>query len=97
MYQILMRVNRYGAIVLAALWFVSLLLPGMQEVVGVDTLQGLQLLTTALAAMVFADKPLARLSFAEISAELAHISLEDATEKFWKEEEKRRRDEDKRK
>jgi hypothetical protein len=43
MYQILMRVNRYGAIVLAALWFVSMLLPWMQEFVGVDTLEGLQL------------------------------------------------------
>lgn len=97
MYQILMRLNRCGAIALALTWFLALLLPTTQNWLLLDSLSGLKVFLTVLAAMVIADKPLARLSFEEVSRELAGISLEEATEKFWQEEQRRRRDEDRRK
>ena len=97
MYQILMRLNRYGAILLALTWCVSLLLPELRKWMEIDTLPGLQVFVTLLAAMVIADKPLARLSFEEVSRELAGMSLEEATENFWLKEQQRRRDADRRK
>ena len=97
MYQILLRLNRYGAILLALTWCTSLLLPEMRQWMGLDTLSGLQVFVTMLSAMVIIDKPLARLSFEEVSRELAGISLEEATEKFWHEEQQRRRDAERRK
>ena len=92
MYQISMRLNRYGAILLAWTWCASLLLPGLREWTASDTLSGLQVFVTLLSAMVIIDKPLARLSFEEVSRELAGISLEEATETFWHEQQQRRRD-----
>jgi hypothetical protein len=96
MYQILMRLNRYGAIALALTWFLANVSQATQSWLSLDSLSGVQVFVTVLAAMVIADKPLARLSFEEVSRELADISLEEATEEFWQEERQRRRDQDRR-
>lgn len=93
MFQVLMRINRYGAIVAAGLFLLSFLFPAVQAALGLDTLEGLQIYATTLAGLVLLDKPLAKLSFNEVCREVADVDIDEATEKFWKEEQKRRRDE----
>ena len=96
MYQILMRLNRYGAIALAFTWFLSNVSQSMQSWLALGSLYGVQVFVTLLATMVIADKPLARLSFEEVSRELADISLEEATKEFWQKERQRRLEQDRR-
>lgn len=93
MYQILVRVNRYVSFALAAILLVSFALPPLQTFLGLDTVQGLVIISALLAGCVLADRRLARLSFEEVSEEIKDVSLEDATAKFW--EEKKRKDREK--
>ena len=93
MFQVLMRINRYGAVAAAGLFLLSFLLPSVRATLGLDTLEGLQIYATLLAGLVLLDKPLAKLSFNEVCREVAGVDIDEATEKFWKEEQKRRRDE----
>lgn len=93
MFQLLMSLNRYLSIGASGFLLLSLPIPAIQVMLGLDTVVGLQIYGALLAGMVLADKPLARLSFTEVYREMAGENLEEATEKFWKEEQKRRRDE----
>lgn len=93
MFQILMRLNRYGAVAAVGSFLLSFLLPAVQAALGLDTLEGLQIYATILAGLVLLDKPLAKLSFNEVCREVAGVDIDEATEKFWKEEQQRRRDE----
>ncbi len=93
MFQVLMRLNRYGAVAAAGLLLLSFLLPAFRATLGLDTLEGLQIYATILAGLVLLDKPLAKLSFNEVCREVAEVDIDEATEKFWKEEQQRRRDE----
>lgn len=93
MFQVLMRINRYGAIAAAGFFLLSFLLPAVQARLGLNTLEGLQIYATILAGLVLLDKPLAKLSFNEVCREVADVDIDEATEKFWKEEQQRRREE----
>lgn len=90
MFQIFMRINRYGGVAAAALFLLALLLPALQSMLSLDTLTGLRIYAAILAGMVLADKPLARLSFNEVCQEVAGVDLDQAREKFWQEEQQRR-------
>ena len=93
MFQVLMRANRYGAIAAAGSFLLSFLLPAVQAGLGLNTLEGLQIYATILAGLVLLDKPLAKLSFNEVCREVAGVDIDEATEKFWQEEQRRRREE----
>jgi hypothetical protein len=88
-----MRINRYGAVAAAGLFLLSFLLPALQATLGLNTLEGLQIYASLLAGLVLLDKPLAKLSFNEVCREVAGVDIDEATERFWKEEQQRRRDE----
>ena len=78
---------------LAGLLLLSLLVPAIQEALSLNTVSGLQIFSAVLAGMVLADRQLAKLSFAEVSREVAGVDIEEATKKFWKEEQQRQREE----
>lgn len=90
MFQILMRLNRYSAVAAAALFLLSLLVPSLQSLLGLDRLTGLRIYVAILSGLVLADKPLARLSFNEVCREVAGVNLEEATSTYWRAEEQRR-------
>lgn len=93
MYQLLMRINRYFSVIAAAVLLLALTYPPLQNLLGLNTVAGLVIYSAVLAGTVLADKRLAKLSFDEVCRQTAGVSLEEATEKFWKEELQRRRDE----
>jgi hypothetical protein len=59
---------------------------------GLDTVAGLVIYSAVLAGSVLADKRLAKLSFNEVCREVADVDIEEATKKFWKEEQQRQRE-----
>lgn len=92
MYQILMRINRYFSVGAAAVLLLSFLVPSIQAMLGLDTVAGLVIYSAVLAGSVLADKRLAKLSFNEVCREVADVDIEEATRKFWKEEQQRQRE-----